>query len=100
MYYNIFSAKSKINLSPDFRFCHDKSRYMVYIDGVRIPSNMWELNIMSNESNKAYGSDGSDSVMEGFKELPGVVCSIIGAYCQLLGAAKNNSLQIERYLSV
>lgn len=54
MYYNIFSAKSKINLSPDFRFCHDKSRYMVYIDGVRIPSSMWELNIMSNEVQRKY----------------------------------------------
>lgn len=54
MYYNIFSAKSKINLSPDFRFCHDKSRYMVYIDGVRVPSNMWELNIMSNEVQRKY----------------------------------------------
>lgn len=54
MYYNIFSAKSKVNLSPDFRFCHDKSRYMVYKDGVRIPSTDWELEIMSNEVQRKY----------------------------------------------
>lgn len=54
MYYNIFSAKNKVNLSPDFRFCHDKSRYMVYKDGVRIPPSMWELEIMSNEVQRKY----------------------------------------------
>ena len=33
-----------------------------------------------------YNTPDKETVMEGFKELPGVVCSIIGAYCQLLGA--------------
>ena len=54
MYYNIFNPKSKINLSPDFRFCHDKSRYMVYMNGVRVPSDKWELEIMSNEVKRKY----------------------------------------------
>lgn len=54
MYYNIFSPKHEINLSPDFRFCHDKSKYMVFLNGRKLPDECWKLNIMSNEVNRKY----------------------------------------------
>ena len=54
MYYNIFSTKNTVNLSPDFRFCHDKSKYLVFINGVRVDSKDWILNIMSNEVKRKY----------------------------------------------
>lgn len=54
MYYNIFSPKTKVNLSPDFRFCHDKAKYMIYLDGIRLPSDKWDLEIMSNEVQRKY----------------------------------------------
>lgn len=54
MYYNLFSARQTINLSPDFRFCHDKSKYMVYINGVRVDSSAFKLNVMTNETKLKY----------------------------------------------
>ena len=54
MYYNIFSAKSTVNLSPNFRFCHDKSKYLIFINGIRVNSEDWVLNVMSNEVKRKY----------------------------------------------
>lgn len=54
MYYNIFSPKHVINLSPDFRFCHDKSKYMVFLNGRKLPDEGWKLNIMTNETKRKY----------------------------------------------
>lgn len=54
MYYNMFSPRNTINLSPDFRFCHDKSKYLVFINGIRLPDYCWKLNIMTNEVKRKY----------------------------------------------
>lgn len=54
MYYNIFSPKKKVNLSPHFRFCHDKSKYMIFRNGLRVDNSDWTLNIMTNEVQEKY----------------------------------------------
>lgn len=54
MYYNIFSDRNEVNLSPDFRFCHEKNRYMIFLNWMILPQEKWELNIMTNESPKQY----------------------------------------------
>lgn len=54
MYYNIFSPKTEINLSPDFRFCHEKSKYMVFVNGCKISPEKWELILMTNEVKRKY----------------------------------------------
>lgn len=54
MYYNIFYDRSSINLSPDFRFCHDKSKYMVFKNDIILPRDEWNLNVMTNESPHKY----------------------------------------------
>lgn len=54
MYYNIFSPKTEINLSPDFRFCHQKERYMVFVNGNKIDPKYWDLQTMTNEVKRKY----------------------------------------------
>lgn len=54
MYYNIFSPKKVINLSPDFRFCHEKNKYLIFINGTKLHSSLWTLNVMTNEVNLKY----------------------------------------------
>ncbi len=50
MYYNIFKDRDTFSLSPDFRFCHDKSKYMVFKDWLILPKEEYEILTMSNEN--------------------------------------------------
>lgn len=50
MYYNIYSERNSFNLSPDFRFCHLKNHYLVFVNGKRLESSEWVLNIMDNNN--------------------------------------------------
>lgn len=54
MYYNIFTDRNEVNLSPDFRFCHEKNRYMIFLNWMILPQDKWELNIMTSESPRQY----------------------------------------------
>lgn len=54
MYYNIFYDRDSVNLSPDFRFCHDKSKYMIFKNWKILTQEEWDLHIMTNESPKKY----------------------------------------------
>ena len=96
---------TKYSLSPEvvdlIAFCTKNPLPMLpFLDELKPYGQYWFVTITPYGRDIEPNVPDKETVMEGFKELPGVVCSIIGAYCQLLGAAKNNSLQIERYLSV
>lgn len=71
MYYNIFSPKTEINLSPDFRFCHEKSKYMVFVNSCRLSPEKWELILMTNEVKRKY-----ISIQFGFKLIEGDLVEI------------------------
>lgn len=48
-YYNINSDCLGVTLSPDFRFCHNINKYMVFINGKLIPKNNITLTIMDKD---------------------------------------------------
>ena len=54
MYYNIFYDRNTINLSPDFRFCHDKSHYMVFKNWKILDRDDYDLHIMTNDVQLRY----------------------------------------------
>ena len=54
MYYNIFYDRDSVNLDPSFRFCHDKSKYMIFKNWIALTQSDWDLNIMTTESPKKY----------------------------------------------
>lgn len=54
MYYNIFFDRTSFDLSPDFRFCHEKNRYLVFVNNIRLQSSDWTLNIMSTGNERKY----------------------------------------------
>ena len=54
MYYNIFYNRKSVNLSPDFRFCHDKTKFMIFKNGLIIPRDTYDLHVMTNETPAKY----------------------------------------------
>lgn len=54
MYYNIFYDRDTVNLDPTFKFCHDKTKYMIFLNWRLLTRDDWDLNIMTNESPKKY----------------------------------------------
>lgn len=54
MYYNIFYDRDTINLSPDFRFCHDKSKFMIFKNYKILTRDEWDLHVMTSESPQKY----------------------------------------------
>lgn len=45
MYYNILENKYEFLLEPEFRFCHNKNQYMIFVDGIKLNSDEWNLEI-------------------------------------------------------
>lgn len=56
MYYNINDTKSTVNLAPQFRFCHMKNHYMIFVNGKRTNFDNWELNLPIGEPLSKYTS--------------------------------------------
>ena len=54
MYYNIFYDRITVNLDPTFRFCHNKSNYMIFKNWLLLTQNDWDLHTMTNESPSKY----------------------------------------------
>lgn len=46
MYYNINQSQREFRLSPEFRFCHNKNQYMIFINGLKLNMDDWELDVM------------------------------------------------------
>ena len=56
MYYNIFYERNEVNLDPSFRFCHDKSKYMIFKNWKLLLQSDWDLIIPTNETPAMYTS--------------------------------------------
>lgn len=41
---------TNFKLEPEFRFCHNKNQYMVFVNHLRLTSDQWVLNIMTNDN--------------------------------------------------
>lgn len=54
MYYNIFYERDEVNLDPSFRFCHDKSKYMIFKNWDLLLQDDWDLIIPTNETPAMY----------------------------------------------
>lgn len=54
MYYNIFYDRNEVNLDPSFRFCHDKSKYMIFKNWNLLLQDDWDLIIPTNETPSMY----------------------------------------------
>ena len=54
MYYNIFYERNEVNLDPSFRFCHDKSKYMIFKNWNLLLQEDWDLIIPTNETPSMY----------------------------------------------
>lgn len=54
MYYNINKPKATVNLAPQFRFCHSKNHYMVFVNGKRLNFASWDLNLPVAEPLSKY----------------------------------------------
>lgn len=61
MYYNIFKVKEAeekggyyINLSPDFKFCHEKSKYLIFLNWKLLSQDDFDLHVMTTESPHKY----------------------------------------------
>jgi hypothetical protein len=66
MYYNIFYNRDTINLSPDFRFCHDKTKYMIFKNNLLLIDEDWDLVYMTSENRTNYVSiKFTDTLIEG-----------------------------------
>ena len=49
MYYNILEERNEFVLEPEFRFCHNKNQYMVFVNGLKLNQDDWDLHVMTNE---------------------------------------------------
>lgn len=66
MYYNIFYDRTTVNLDPTFRFCHNKSNYMIFKNWLLLTQDDWDLHTMTNESPSKYISiEFKDTLKEG-----------------------------------
>ena len=66
MYYNIFYDRDSINLDPSFRFCHEKSKYMIFKNWNILLQSEWELVVPTTESPAMYTSiTFKDKLLEG-----------------------------------
>lgn len=54
MYYNIFYDRDEVNLDPSFRFCHDKTKYMIFKNWDLLLQDDWDLFIPTNETPAMY----------------------------------------------
>ena len=54
MYYNIFYDRDEVNLDPSFRFCHDKTKYMIFKNWDLLLQDDWDLIIPTNETPAMY----------------------------------------------
>ena len=54
MYYNINKPKATVNLAPQFRFCHSKNHYMIFVNGKRLNFASWNLNLPVAEPLSKY----------------------------------------------
>lgn len=54
MYYNIFFDRRTVNLSPDFKFCHDKTKYMIFHNWKLVSPDDYNINIMTTEDPHKY----------------------------------------------
>lgn len=44
MYYNILEdGRNTFELEPEFRFCHNKNQYMIFVNHLKLNYNEWEL---------------------------------------------------------
>lgn len=51
MYYRVRKDNStSFDLEPEFRFCHNKNQYMVFVNHLRLTSDKWNLNVMTNDN--------------------------------------------------
>ena len=50
MYYKTTSDSTVFNLEPKFRFCRNKSQYLVFVDGIKLTNNEFSLQYMTNEN--------------------------------------------------
>ena len=41
---------TNFKLEPEFRFCHNKNQYMVFVNHLRLTSDQWALNVMTNDN--------------------------------------------------
>ena len=66
MYYNIFYDRTTVNLDPTFRFCHNKSNYMIFKNWLLLTQDDWDLHTMTNESPSKYISiEFKETLVEG-----------------------------------
>ena len=66
MYYNIFYDRTEVNLDPSFRFCHDKSKYMIFKNWNLLLHDDWDLIIPTNETPAMYTTlKFNDTLVEG-----------------------------------
>lgn len=50
MYYNVLeNQKNTFVLEPEFRFCHNKNQYMIFVNQIKLNLDEWELSIMDND---------------------------------------------------
>lgn len=51
MYYTMRESSSSFNLSPDFRFCHLKNHYMIFVNKKKITFSEFDLHVIDFETN-------------------------------------------------
>ena len=52
MYYNVHNntGRTVFDLEPEFRFCHNKNQYMIFVNHLKLNSDQWILNVMTNDN--------------------------------------------------
>lgn len=51
MFYNVLENDvNRFDLEPEFRFCHQDSQYMVFVNGIKLNRNDFEVEYMNNEN--------------------------------------------------
>lgn len=52
MYYNVLddTGRTMFDLEPEFRFCHNKNQYMIFVNHLKLNSDQWTLHSMTNEN--------------------------------------------------
>lgn len=54
MYYNVTDQQREFKLSPDFRFAHNKNQFMIFINGVKLNQDEWELVSNANDDSGIF----------------------------------------------
>lgn len=53
MYYNVMRQyQSSFDLEPEFRFCHNKNQYMVFVNSLKLNFNQWDLQTMNDANHR------------------------------------------------